>query len=1200
MATKLEKSETPQITGTKLSQFVSNRLSQVGTRLQRQDFLVTTLWLMLGTVSFLTVIMIIDSIYQLSSTSRVIAWLGGVGVGLAYLCFRLHHHILLQINPYYAARRLESTIGDAKESVINWLDLQDQEIPGAIRNAVGHQAIKDLSRASIDEATKSREPATLATAFGVGLGLLFLAFLWSPGQIQSLAHRAFYPFDEVPISTRTKIELISPKDGHTTVTEGEAVQVRVKISGLVPGRNDEDAPKLQFRYNQNDPYATRPLKLDANEEWTTTLAPDQILGSGVYYKVHAGDAETSEYLISLYSPIGVKKYILEYAPRPYRLKPKYVQQFPNLEQPIPQIEEYAGTEVKLTVHANTSIRSGYLELRQPDGKILSLAGEKLPAEPMALEFRWILTKSNGFRVVLEDESRETQTSQSFFPVKVLADTIPEVEITDPGKDVSIPANGVLPLQGMARDDFGLKSMDLMIQQIKSDNEAVPLQKMPFQLGNGFQFVDGGYPKQLVYSDIIYPTKLTYQDGNAVSVKAGMVFEYWLQAQDNSDFPISTGQVGVSKKYRFTIEKSADAEQEKQKQQDAERQKQQQQKNQEQRLSEENQDRKQNQGQKGDKSGQGKGDSGNEAQNDFQKKLDELQKQLDQNNDKNGKTNPQQSEKSEGNDNKTPDQQKDNSQGTANDKQDGMEKKSGGEGSSQSKTEEMKKDDGKKNGQEGSSDAIEGQKQKANDGGMNKKDDNSQSNSDGSDQKGSKSANNDPQNMKDDTSKDSPKDGDPKQGNNSQTSQGQKQKSDNDMNSKKEDEQKGNKSGDDKSGGQKDSKSGMEKSGGGSKKGPDSAKGMEEKSKQDMNGNSPDNDGKNATKKGGDPKDNSKEPMSGANDKQGQSGQKQQTDASGKNGKEQVDQPPTDGNKTAPNDTKGDMTKSGKNKGEAPEDGKNANKSQSDEQRLKDIKDLIEQNKSGIDETTKKELEDIQKSSESQQARDQARDLLKKLENQKQQPPQNATGGSDKVNPNAGGNDTNSGQKQDPNAKTPGENELGKGEKGSPGNNSSAGSGNNGDPAKGKGSASKGDQIRDKKGKGNSQPVDGTMGKRNDLDDQGKPMDPNLEFLNRAGDLQLDDIRKKLTPDVLNKLNWSQKDADDFLRQAERYQKLLQQRQSENSQSQKTGNGQGQLPGFGPREFGSRSDATQRPISNGRSLPPAEFAPAYRRLTSEID
>src|SRR5262249_22115614 len=70
----------------------------------------------------------------------------------------------------------------------------------------------------------------------------------------------------------------------------------------------------------------------------------------------------------------------------------------------------------------------------------------------------------------------------------------------------------------------------------------------------FRLADGSYPKRLDYKDYVELDQVKDRNGNPFPLEPGMVLEYWLEATDNSDYPVKTGNVGESKRYSVTIDK----------------------------------------------------------------------------------------------------------------------------------------------------------------------------------------------------------------------------------------------------------------------------------------------------------------------------------------------------------------------------------------------------------------------------------------------------------------------------------------------------------------------------------------------------------------------------------------------------------------------------------------------------------------------
>src|SRR5688572_5630248 len=121
--------------------FVEAQLDRARRRIRLLDLLTALLGFLAGTLAFGLVMAVLDSWLELSATAR------GIGFGLyavaalVYLGFAVVLPLSRRINPYYAARKVEENIPDAKNSVVNWLDLHDDErLPGPIHQAVSQKA----------------------------------------------------------------------------------------------------------------------------------------------------------------------------------------------------------------------------------------------------------------------------------------------------------------------------------------------------------------------------------------------------------------------------------------------------------------------------------------------------------------------------------------------------------------------------------------------------------------------------------------------------------------------------------------------------------------------------------------------------------------------------------------------------------------------------------------------------------------------------------------------------------------------------------------------------------------------------------------------------------------------------------------------------------------------------------------------------
>lgn len=480
-------------------------------------------------------------------TARLIAF-GAFLVALGWLGFRVVSRLLTPVNPYFAARQLEETIPDSKNSLINWLDLRDEPLPPVIRHAVGTRAARTVKDADPELVGTSREIGRLAVVSAIFLVGLIVLFAIVPRQFGSLMARAFLPVGPSTLASQTSIVVVKPAMGDVMVPAHQRVDFLVRIEGRVPEPNTPAAPALHFRATQTDVAVRVPLEEDNLGQWVARLTPDQ-LRSGIFWKITAGDAATPESQIRVRAHPFVLRWDATYQYRPYRkLDPETVS-MPNEAMPQPRLLGHRGTDVVLRAHANAPVKSGRLELDLQGSKKI-LPAELPKSDPQTLVFRLGLEKSGTFRIHFETTDGEKNIDTSPYQIDVLEDAAPLVELVKPGTDLEAPANGTVLLAGLAQDDFGVVSLSLRLQ-LGGENAAVrPLASMPYRPKFRLRYDDGTYPTAVQYVDTLLLDQLDDAEGNRVGLVPGDEITYWLEATDNYDF--GRANIGKSRTFKIVI------------------------------------------------------------------------------------------------------------------------------------------------------------------------------------------------------------------------------------------------------------------------------------------------------------------------------------------------------------------------------------------------------------------------------------------------------------------------------------------------------------------------------------------------------------------------------------------------------------------------------------------------------------------------
>lgn len=577
MATDLRRAKSTA--ASKYDSFVSAQLARAENRIRLLDLMSGLLGCTALGLAYIVAMVLCDSKLMLSQETRQLALYLFLAGGTAYLFHVVVRPLRLRVNPYYAARQVEQQLPHAKNSIVNWVDLHEQQLPPAILGALGQRAAKDMSHVDVERVISGRRAAWMGGFVGLlAVAFIVLFFLLGPAPFLSLLKRTFNPFGSGGVSTRTQLTIHKPEGGNAAVTVGRGINFVVEVNGKVPDPKAADAVKLLYRYEESDPWLERRLIQEPSREWSTALSAIEVR-NGFWYKITGGDAATEEYQVAVRAAPAITDFLATYHFRPYVARADEV----HRER---ELKALRGTEVLLRVRTNRTLRDGRLEFEGRNGST-TVRGEVDPKEPHTLFLRFVLEEDGKYRLFFTSTESEAYTDAASYPVTAIPDQPPHVELTKPGQDISLPADALLHVEGKASDDIGVKTLTLQMRVVGG-------QKLRGQRNRGedaLRLADGGYAADVEYEDFVELSRVQDEMGQAVALRAGMELEYWLEASDACDFPHAN--VGASKHYRVLLTEQEKNEQKsrREKQQAAENKKQHEQK-QDQKLREENRDRQQ--------------------------------------------------------------------------------------------------------------------------------------------------------------------------------------------------------------------------------------------------------------------------------------------------------------------------------------------------------------------------------------------------------------------------------------------------------------------------------------------------------------------------------------------------------------------------------------------------------------------------------
>jgi hypothetical protein len=584
MATVLEQPKSAPVT--RFDGMVEAKLAKAEGRIRGLDTVTGLLGFTIATFGYALVMALIDRAFNLAIGVRLVGFLAYIGFSAAWLGNWIVRPYLRSVNPYFAARRMEAVVPASKNSVVNWLDLHDEPLPSSIKGAVGQRAAQDLGKVDLEEAINGRHTVWLGVSTLI-LGLVLFVLLVFVGlpQFLSLMKRAFFPFQLIETTHRTRLTM---ETGDLTVPVEQPAIIVVGVEGGVPDPRQPDALRLLLRYRDSDPYEDPILleQIEAGRSDWQAIVPASRVRNGFTYKVKGGDDETAEYRVTVHTSPLINRFEVKHHHRKYLGWPDRIDADPN-------IRDMVGTEIELIARTNRAIQQGSLEMTI-DKERKSIPFLPVKDDPHALLFRFPLEKSGQYGIRFTSVEGERYGVSMRYSLTVIADEAPKVKLTKPGMDVTLPANGLLQLEGEASDDVGVKAMTLHMQVV--DGPVLEPKKYRDGDPKKFLLVDGSYPKMLDYKDFVDFNELKDAPGAKITLQPKQILEYWLEAQDNCEPDAHTG---ASEHFKVVIT-PPDNNTQKQKQ-DREQAKQDQQKHEEkqdQNLKKEGEQRKQDQQDKG--------------------------------------------------------------------------------------------------------------------------------------------------------------------------------------------------------------------------------------------------------------------------------------------------------------------------------------------------------------------------------------------------------------------------------------------------------------------------------------------------------------------------------------------------------------------------------------------------------------------------
>lgn len=473
MSTQVTKqnSKAGQSRSGKIDQYVSKQLKQTMQQVRVSDSIAAFIALLAFVIGYFIIAAIIDAwVWPLSMTGRLIGF-AGLLLGIGVILWRMFLPLVMRkINPQFAAKMIEESKPTFKNSLLNYLALRrkDSNTRRAVLNEVTRQAAKDLQTVTLENAVDRSNVIRMGFMLVAISALAIVYSVLSPKNPLQTVRRILAPASKMTKPAVVRITDVTP--GDTDVFFGDQLEVTAEVNG----RHEPGDVRLLFSTKDGQLMnVSVPMQPgDSKTQYVGTLSTGSAgIQTPLTYWLEARDGRSPDFDVNVRTNPSISISQVTITPPTYTRLPERTLDGQG------EIQCPEGSQVTINAQANLPMKLAYIELLQaksdaPDNEDFRTEEVKMTFEEGGREatgrFKATLNskrtkqKFTHYRVRFISEKGFRNENPNIYPIRVIADLGPEVEIVRPTeKEITLPVNQPLLVEVRAEDlDFEISSIDL--------------------------------------------------------------------------------------------------------------------------------------------------------------------------------------------------------------------------------------------------------------------------------------------------------------------------------------------------------------------------------------------------------------------------------------------------------------------------------------------------------------------------------------------------------------------------------------------------------------------------------------------------------------------------------------------------------------------------------------------------------------------
>ena len=472
---------------------------------------------------------IIDWLMPLPSVVRIALLTLGVGV-TGYLLYKyLVRPLRAALTLRDIALNVEQNHPDLEDRLVSAIEFGNRESTDPIEAHMLQRLIEDTTqrvksidfKATVDH-SRTRKHVGIAALVAVGCCVLALLF---PTQLHTSLLRVLVPWEKTEPVLTTKLTV---EPGSVRILRGKSLPIHVTVTG-------KSAEKAVLTYENIENREATPSETETTQQQINMLQnPDD--KRGFAYEIFNIDADMEYYVVA--NETTSERYTVEVFEMPKVTEISVAYTYPDYTglKPIVQtgtgdIQAVVGTQARIRLTTNKAIQTATFSLKMDVTSKESDETQESASTQMVISDGNILTTTvdvigdGTYAVSLLGIDGFNNEIPIEYAIKAIPDTVPEVVIKEPGRDIKTTKLGEVEIIAEATDDYGIAELKLMYR-IGSDE----LQELTLETST---------PDDVIESGAVDTVQRRVADGSYTfyleefDVEPGDIISYYAHAVDNN-------------------------------------------------------------------------------------------------------------------------------------------------------------------------------------------------------------------------------------------------------------------------------------------------------------------------------------------------------------------------------------------------------------------------------------------------------------------------------------------------------------------------------------------------------------------------------------------------------------------------------------------------------------------------------------------